>query len=819
MTTPTVAVTCTANDQSGNPVAGARFKAKLNQTEIYGGFVVPELVEAIADASGVAVLNLWPNALGVAGSLYTVSASDPLTGKKFLNTTASVPNSPCRLHDILVQEPYPALDAAAQALIAAQGYAASADDDRVAAEIAAAYALTRSAAAAQSQFLASLSEKDAEAADLRVAQALLISPSAAALAANLAAPAGASRLGANAYQTQDAVNLEHVSVKRWGALVNGVQDDTVAIQAAINSNPGRLYFPPGTAIATSLSCPYDLVIYGAGDASVVKRKASTDTSSPSSASAALFSLTAHGKKITFRDIKLDGNEASQIDFQPYGYLIRFADLVGSASSKLSVTCDNVTFVDASQCCIAADGALPDIGLEELTVTNCRFINGRYGLAQGNVNVASPSGYGPDYIVLTDKVYATITGNSFLFDNVLAAGQFSRTAIRLTFATNTTNADGARALIDGNYFYGCGRGERADSRPGNDIGVIDAYARGRELRIVNNLFEESQGTPIRGKTNCDLVNIMGNVIDGTGMNPGINIGPNSYAQQVGRISVCNNTVRNTAGYAIGVVGNAGAVTGTANTQLYVADVLIADNVVEVVTSWNVQLGTTLGEGIYLRNFRNANVTGNMIGGVGLNGIYVRGTGGAYSSAHLNLSGNRVETATKGITFESTLVGVVTVMGNTVVSATSWAFDIQALSAGGAVLSYTNNSAIGAGDYGHYFRYWADAHIIGNHAEAVTGLSRGFYPQDSIRTKLAFNSVGAGVTTAFVGGGGAQSVNHDFGNTWNAKVMYGATLAPTVGTWAVGDVLYVGAPVAGGNIGWVCTTAGTPGTWKSFGAILA
>jgi hypothetical protein len=29
----------------------------------------------------------------------------------------------------------------------------------------------------------------------------------------------------------------------------------------------------------------------------------------------------------------------------------------------------------------------------------------------------------------------------------------------------------------------------------------------------------------------------------------------------------------------------------------------------------------------------------------------------------------------------------------------------------------------------------------------------------------------------------------------------------------------APTAGGNIGWVCTTAGTPGTWKTFGAIAA
>ena len=121
MTTTTVAVTCQANDQNGNPVAGAVLTAKLNQTEIYNGFVVPEKVEAIADTNGVAVLNLWPNELGVNGSMYTITAINPDTGKKFLNTTVSVPNSACFLHNIVTAEPYPAIDASAQALAAAQG--------------------------------------------------------------------------------------------------------------------------------------------------------------------------------------------------------------------------------------------------------------------------------------------------------------------------------------------------------------------------------------------------------------------------------------------------------------------------------------------------------------------------------------------------------------------------------------------------------------------------------------------------------------------------------------------------------------------------
>jgi len=47
----------------------------------------------------------------------------------------------------------------------------------------------------------------------------------------------------------------------------------------------------------------------------------------------------------------------------------------------------------------------------------------------------------------------------------------------------------------------------------------------------------------------------------------------------------------------------------------------------------------------------------------------------------------------------------------------------------------------------------------------------------------------------------------------------TSAPTSGTWKVGDKVYNTSPSASGTMGWVCTTAGTPGTWKTFGAISA
>ena len=47
----------------------------------------------------------------------------------------------------------------------------------------------------------------------------------------------------------------------------------------------------------------------------------------------------------------------------------------------------------------------------------------------------------------------------------------------------------------------------------------------------------------------------------------------------------------------------------------------------------------------------------------------------------------------------------------------------------------------------------------------------------------------------------------------------TAAPVSGDWVRGDIVYNSAPTAGGFLGWCCVTSGTPGTWKTFGAITA
>lgn len=56
-----------------------------------------------------------------------------------------------------------------------------------------------------------------------------------------------------------------------------------------------------------------------------------------------------------------------------------------------------------------------------------------------------------------------------------------------------------------------------------------------------------------------------------------------------------------------------------------------------------------------------------------------------------------------------------------------------------------------------------------------------------------------------------------NQANARAITYDTAAPTGGSHAQGEIVFNSAPSAGGKVGWVCTTGGTPGTWKAFGPI--
>lgn len=53
--------------------------------------------------------------------------------------------------------------------------------------------------------------------------------------------------------------------------------------------------------------------------------------------------------------------------------------------------------------------------------------------------------------------------------------------------------------------------------------------------------------------------------------------------------------------------------------------------------------------------------------------------------------------------------------------------------------------------------------------------------------------------------------------NNRIAFSTKGAPRTGRWSRGDIVYNALPVAGGNVGWICTGSGTPGKWNTFGLI--
>lgn len=69
-------------------------------------------------------------------------------------------------------------------------------------------------------------------------------------------------------------------------------------------------------------------------------------------------------------------------------------------------------------------------------------------------------------------------------------------------------------------------------------------------------------------------------------------------------------------------------------------------------------------------------------------------------------------------------------------------------------------------------------------------------------------------------GKALVQYNYRNaTYNAVDGLKANAAPTTGTWRQGDITWNALATASGFAGWICVTGGTPGTWKTFGAISA
>ena len=294
MTLPTCNVLCKVFDDSGAPVAGATVRAKLNQFEVYNGYVVPQDISGTTNASGECTLALWPNQLGSTGSMYTVKVQS--TNGKSLTVNAVVPNvSSTELHLIAELPAYEGktdgqliLDAAVAAGAIAVAKAAEASSSADAAASSAASAATSASGASTSAGTAST---QAGIATTKASQAATSETNAANSATTASNQAGtattkASEAASSASSASTAAGT--ATTKASEALTsanNAASSATTATNKASDANTSATYAAASasaasgssTAAAGSASDASSSAAAAAGSAITAASQASTAT--------------------------------------------------------------------------------------------------------------------------------------------------------------------------------------------------------------------------------------------------------------------------------------------------------------------------------------------------------------------------------------------------------------------------------------------------------------------------------------------------------------------------------------------------------------
>jgi parallel beta-helix repeat protein len=224
-----------------------------------------------------------------------------------------------------------------------------------------------------------------------------------------------------------------------------------------------------------------------------------------------------------------------------------------------------------------------------------------------------------------------------------------------------------------------------------------------------------------------------------------------------------------------------------------------------------LGIAAGghQGIELTASGDISVTGNVIDGQTklAKGISLA-AGTTYGG--ISITGNTIKdcnpTAGYAGVYSST-VNDVTIQGNTIQGAGYYGVYIQT----GDSLSVTGNTITGTSRYGVYLKDCNDAVVTGNSVVSTLAASDGIAAFVSNGVTFDGLHIEANRTNTV-----AQSVITNISGTGaytNNYIVTTGTGTLASGTNQVGTTVRGTAPSAGGTIGWVCTTAGAPGTWKT------
>ena len=147
-------------------------------------------------------------------------------------------------------------------------------------------------------------------------------------------------------------------------------------------------------------------------------------------------------------------------------------------------------------------------------------------------------------------------------------------------------------------------------------------------------------------------------------------------------------------------------------------------------------------------------------------------------------------------------------------------------GGVLASNASARVIALADTGSLMSLRDPAESSGNFPIRLKGATGRFFWDwaNSTNSLFEFTNSLATVANGFprevatrMGGAAGIAMRQGYFRGGAMKFVGTGTAAPASGTYVQGDIVYNETPASAGFIGWVCTVAGTPGTWKTFGLI--